>query len=236
MDGERRVCPWYAHLVKEERNCAMGMPTRFSLDYPQRCLQLINSFEDSARSQDMVGSFSLLAASSVLNVPLERSFTTHPLYREKDDPLTLAIKVLSKMRFVDAAFWRDVPPSDWRQSRLLANFNNPEYWVDKDGKHPFETDADNSIGRRKALEVLRVLRNALAHGNIVYLDENGQEREGAKVRFLAFLSRYEETEDQKAESETYRMVAATEEEFLRFVKAWAGWLATLHHDGQIAAE
>ena len=49
--------------------------------------------------------------------------------------------------------------------------------------------AKNSLPDRKADEVLRVVRNALAHGNIVYLNENGFEQRNTKLQFLGFLSR-----------------------------------------------
>lgn len=42
-----------------------------------------------------------------------------------------------------------------------------------------------------------------------------------RVAHIAFLSRYEETEEQKATAETYRLVAVRETDFLPFVRAWA---------------
>ena len=90
--------------------------------------------------------------------------------------------------------------------------------------------AKNSMQDRKADDVLRVIRNALAHGNIVYLNERGFEERDTKLQFLGFLSRYEETEEQKAKVETYRLVTTTEDEFLRFVKLWAKWISQFQGD------
>jgi len=87
---------------------------------------------------------------------------------------------------------------------------------------------------RKADDVLRVIRNALAHGNIVYLNERGFEERDTKLQFLGFLSRYEETEEQKAKVETYRLVTTTEDEFLRFVKLWAKWISQFQGDDQLS--
>ena len=75
-----------------------------------------------------------------------------------------------------------------------------------------------------------MVRNALAHGNVIYLDKDGFETIGATVQYLAFLSRYEETAEQREHSETYRLVATTEESFLAFVKCWANWLNALPPD------
>ena len=76
--------------------------------------------------------------------------------------------------------------------------------------------------------------NALAHGNIVYLNESGFEQRDTKLQFLGFLSRYEETPEQKAQSETYRLVTTTEDEFLRFVKLWAKWVSQFRDDDRLS--
>lgn len=88
--------------------------------------------------------------------------------------------------------------------------------------------------RRKADQVLRVFRNALAHGNIVYLNESGFEQHGTKLQFLGFLSRYEETDEDREKSETYRLVTTPEDEFLRFVKLWAKWVTKFKGDDQLS--
>ena len=111
--------------------------------------------------------------------------------------------------------------------------NRVEYtadWLDENEQHPMAPDAQNNIFSKKFGDVTRVIRNALAHGNVVYLDENGFETRGAKLRYLAFLSRYEETEEQRLKSKTYRLVTTTEDGFLSFVKSWAAWLADLPVD------
>ena len=94
--------------------------------------------------------------------------------------------------------------------------------------------ATNSVQDRKADDVLRVIRNALAHGNVVYLNERGFEERGTKLQFLGFLSRYEETDEQKAKAETYRLVTTTEDEFLRFVKLWAKWVSQFQGDNLLS--
>ena len=67
---------------------------------------------------------------------------------------------------------------------------------------------------------------------MVYLDERGFETKGAQVQYLGFLSRYEKTEEERTAAETYRLVVATEEGILHFVKAWATWLAAFEQDTQ----
>ena len=89
------------------------------------------------------------------------------------------------------------------------------------------------MATRTAKAVLRVIRNALAHGSIICLDENGLERCGARLSNLGFLARYEESDAQKAARETYRLVTATAAELVELVKSWASWLNSFPPDTQL---
>jgi hypothetical protein len=206
----------------------MGIPRRFVIEYPQRALQLIDAMEAYARRQELLGSFGLLAAASVLTMPYERMKPSHFLHpSESSKPMAAALRSLKRSRFLDAPFWQGRAPGDWRMSRIMMNIHASYMWTDEIGRHPFAPDAVNKIESRDAESVLRVIRNALAHGNVVYLDENGHETPGHQLRYLAFLSRYEESPEQRGESQTYRIVATTEEEFLTFIRYWAKWVASL---------
>ncbi len=212
------------------------IPARFVVEYPQRCLDLIEALEPTARQRDFVGSFSLLAAAAVFVIPYERmGSTTHPLHKgTRDVDLFAALKSLRRQPFTTAQFWNGNPPNAWRFSRIMTNANDTAGWEDERGLHPMSANAENSLPGRKAEDVLRVIRNALAHGNIVYLNESGFEQRDTKLQFLGFLSRYEETPEQKAQSETYRLVTTTEDEFLRFVKLWAKWVSQFRDDDRLS--
>ncbi|MEH2594950.1 hypothetical protein V1278_001863 [Bradyrhizobium sp. AZCC 1577] len=215
---------------------------RFVVEYPKRCLTLLELLEPMAREKELVGSFSLLVASSIFLIPYERMRSRHPLHNPRDAELDGELRFLDKKeRFLTAGFWRDEPPKDWRFSRIMKHHNDTDRWVDPQGKHPMSDGAQNTINTRKAGEVLRVVRNALAHGNIVYLNAEGRETRNTELRYLGFLSRYEErpndlclapcceeirkTAEVQPAEETYRLVVTTEEEFLRFLKKWAAWVA-----------
>lgn len=107
-------------------------------------------------------------------------------------------------------------------------------WRDERGLRSMSDEA-STIERRRAGEVLRVLRNGLAHGSIVYLDGDGREVAGARVEWLGFLSRYEQTAEQQAAATTYRLIAAREADFLAFVKAWATLISQLGIDDNLRA-
>ena len=213
----------------------MGVPDRFTIEYPQRALQLIELLEEPARKHDLLGSFGLLAAAAILTIPYERMRASHVLVDgERDVDLVKSLKTLEKTKFFEAPFWQSAPDvGAWRQSRIVNSVDEVHGWHDQEGRHPLSDDA-NTIENRKAGEVLRVLRNALAHGNIIYLDKNGQEIAGNRMVYMAFLSRYEETPEQREQAETYRVLVTTEEAFLHFAKSWANWVCGLDLDPRVA--
>ncbi|PZP20372.1 MAG: hypothetical protein DI607_00030 [Sphingomonas hengshuiensis] len=214
----------------------MGVPDRFAIEYPRRALELIGMLEAQARENNLLGSFGLLAASAILTIPFERMRTSHFLHDEaRDTDLVKNLKALEKAAFLKAPFWRAEPDvGAWRQSRIVNSVDEVNGWLDQDGCDP-RSEEVNTIQARKASEVLRVLRNALAHGNIIYLDKDGQEIAGNKMVYMAFLSRYEETAVQREQAETYRVVITTEEAFLQFVKSWAEWIGGLDLDRRLTA-
>jgi hypothetical protein len=209
----------------------MGVPDRFAIEYPMRCLELIEAAEDYAVRRKLEGSFALLAASAVLTIPFERMAARHKLHdKERDADLAGAVGLLSKTPFLKAPFWEGAPPTDWRMSRVMTPVNEVEGWRDGDGLHPLDENATNTIKRYTAKEVIRVIRNALAHGNIIYLNAQYREVPGDRMAFIAFLSQYEETEEQRKASETYRLLVVPETAFLGFVKRWAAWIGGLDQD------
>ena len=200
------------------------MPQRFVVDYPRRCLTILDAMERYARSMNLLVSFSLIMASPLFLIPYERMKSKHPLRdREIEPELHKRLKRLGKQRFMGAEIWKTEPPIDWRFSRIVNDPNKPRKWCDENGAHP-SSEQTNTIDRRDFDDVARVIRNALAHGNIVYLNEQWGEEENRPIGWLAFISRYEETSDEREAAETYRVVAAKPDEFLRFVRLWAEWL------------
>jgi hypothetical protein len=222
-------------LLSVERLAEVGgkmIPARFAVEYPERRLRLLQELEPSARKHGLLASFSILVASSAILIPYERMQSRHPMHRKgRDGDLSTALRSLDKKElFSNAQFWKESSPGDWRFSRIFTELKDVGGWRDDDKRHPMAVDSKNTIALRNAGQVVRVIRNALAHGNIVYLNTQGLEEEGTRVAFLAFLSRYEETEAERKLAETYRLLVTTEESFLHFVKQWTAWVASFHGD------
>jgi hypothetical protein len=145
----------------------------------------------------------------------------------RESAIDRELRRIEKQKFLNGSFWTIPPDPNWRFSRIMRCVNYTDDWQDENELHPMSPRASNKINSKTANDVLRVIRNALAHGNVVYLDERGFETRGAQLVYLGFLSRYEETAEQQAQSETYRLVVTTEQNFLHFVVSWAAWLANL---------
>lgn len=192
----------------------MGVPDRFVTEYPARCRQLLDMLEEPARKADLVGSFALLVASAAFNIPFARMVEkTHPL-GAPEDQLYQAVKGLKKQDFTQAEFWDGAQPAFFRYAKIVTGAEDSVQWRDANGQHPF-----SSSESKDANTVLRTIRNALAHGNVVYLDKNGHETAGERLVYLAFLSRHEN-------GDGYRAAIFDEETFLAFLKVWIAWLQT----------
>jgi hypothetical protein len=192
----------------------MTIPQRFVTEYPQRCRELLAMLEPLARERDLVGSFALLVASAAFTIPFARmTEARHPLGRPERQ-LSHALRRLDRRPFLEAPFWNGAAPGFFRYARIV---NDPEIagaWRDEAGNHPL-----GSTVAKDANTVLRTIRNALAHGNVLYLDEDGHESPGNRLRYLAFLSRHED-------GRSHRVAIFDEESFLAFLKAWIAWLQT----------
>jgi hypothetical protein len=196
----------------------------------------MEALEGFARDRQLLGSFALLAATAVLTIPYERMSAKHPLFvKEKDDDLSAALKQLEKVIFLGAPFWKGQPPGYWYQTRVVTDINDSKNWRDPNGHRPLSKSAENTIAGRKAAEVLRPLRNALAHGNVFYLNAEGREVPGEEMKYLGFASRYEELTGDPHQNFTYRLVVAEEEAFFRFVRAWADWVSGLDKSQKVSA-
>ena len=188
------------------------IPQRFITEYPERCGQLLALLEPLARERDLIGSFALLVASAAFTIPFARmTETDHPL-GPPEWQLSRAIKRMKRCSFLDAPFWNGAKPNFFCYARIV---NDPEYtagWRDPAGNHPI-----HSVEDKDGNTVLRTIRNALAHGNVVYLDENGHESPGHRLWYLAFLSEHED-------GQSHRVAVFGEEDFLVFLKAWIAWV------------
>jgi len=200
------------------------IPQRFTIEYPQRCAELLRMLEPQAREQNLVGSFALLVASAAFTIPFARmTEKKHPVGQPEPE-LYDAIERLKDRSFLKAPFWDGKEPGFFRYAKITAA---PEFaggWRNAADKHPIKSTED-----KDGNTVLRVIRNALAHGNVVYLNEDGFEAPKQVVRYLAFLSKHDS-------GVGHRVVLFDEESFLDFLKRWIVWIQKFPSSAELVFE
>ena len=83
-----------------------------------------------------------------------------------------------------------------------------------------EPEADALDTGCTAENLLKIIRNSLAHGSVMFLDEHGKSVEAGPVTKLAFVST-----DMKGEKD-YRFLRVGMADFREFLQRWAKWLQT----------
>lgn len=95
--------------------------------------------------------------------------------------------------------------------------------------------AEQAAANMPAEQWSSCLRNALAHGGVVYLDEYGRQSNGGSATSLAFISaRYPRGEGQQAPDQL-RALRIKETDFLSFLRQWAQWLGEVGLPRALAA-
>lgn len=143
-------------------------------------------------------------------------------------------KVIRKGKLCDAPFYED---DAWQflrvgpdQTHNIANGLHP-----KIAEALASDEAAKDAREMAALQWARLLRNAMAHGGIAYLDENGQSSFGSPVKMFAFVSgKYGKPKCQHAEGECrfgvgalegLRILRISEDAYIKFLFRWVAWLA-----------
>lgn len=204
-------------------------PERFCTEVPQRMRRLLDVMHQIAKQQDLTTSFTLMVAMPLLMIPLERTNTRRSVINDVDEAhsFVAALRRLKRQPFWEA-FLRDSEQlHKWRYVEITRKIDRPSEWRDTLDRHPMQPGARNDIKEQDVENVLLTLRHALAHGNVVYLNEDGDEAPGRRVTHLAFVS------DPRSGSAGYRVLIVEENAFVEFLKAWADWVARFNVDSSL---
>lgn len=228
----------------------MGIPYRYSLDLPERCLQLVRDLLPEAAKSYVVGQEGLGALTTTFLLAMSAPMITLPVERLErhlsnidegyaDDrflaPLeseavrqTLRKNTLGRAPFFEAGAWAFTSVTYRRGLNLAREI--PEAAI---------TDLASEAGhlaaeRMPASQWVSCLRNALSHGGVFYLDSEGRQIYGHKAERLAFASgKYMRGSD---ELERVNLVAISESDYLRFLERWVDWLKASGTHSALAAE
>jgi hypothetical protein len=187
--------------------------------------------------------FLLAMSSPIITLPIERV----ERYRDKADagymnerpldPILAAEidKVLVKGLLGSAPFFRN---GDWR----FASIANDNYNV----ALQYPDELHEALSAPKALEAARgmqaqewasCLRNAVAHGGVLYLDGDGRPSHDQQAEMFAFVSAKYHDDDprRRAPPKRLKVLRITEVGFRLFLRNWVAWLQSCGLDRQLAA-
>ncbi|MCC6948959.1 MAG: hypothetical protein IT539_14435 [Bradyrhizobiaceae bacterium] len=217
----------------------MGNPLHYSLELPQRCLQLIEELwphVERIRQREhpelgaLTTTFLISMSMPIINLPIER------LERHRDarsegyaddrhiDPriMEAVTTVLSNQALQKAPFYS---PKAWSfvayTNRPLFNIANP---IPDDLALELDTDeATARAARMPTLQWCSILRNAMAHGGIVYLDDEGRASYGRPVKMYAFVSGKFADSDRE-EVKGLNVLRISQANYHDFLRKWVAWL------------
>jgi hypothetical protein len=221
----------------------MGNPLHFSIELPQRCLQLIEelwSHVEKSRQVDhpelgsLTTTFLISMSMPILNLPIER------IQRHQD----VAHEGYADDRHVDPALAKAVSKALGAQTLKRAPFYAPDAWSFAEFKNspPFNvarslpddlaaeldtSDAEVRASNMPTSQWCSIIRNAMAHGGIGYLDEQGRTSFGQPVKMYAFVSgKFDDAEPKKLTG--VYVLRIGEDNYRAFLRSWVSWLNSIH--------
>jgi hypothetical protein len=218
----------------------MGTPKHYSREVPARCLQLIDELWPAAERVHVPGqedrgplttTFLLAMATPIITLPIERIerlygramgdayFDDRPLSMDLADAIHGVFKAA---RFETAPFHC---PEQWRFASIAFKGENladevPAELVDQ----LVAPEAFIAAGRMPVSEWASCLRNALAHGGVLYLDRDGRHLAGEAAERLAFVSAKYPDDRPRGRPERLKVLSIEQNDFRDFLRRWVGWL------------
>lgn len=213
----------------------MGRPSHYSTDIPARGKELIellvryveeNSDPTGKWGGPLKTTFLLSMATPMLVLPIERIFRSvvegrpgvaddaglDPRIDARVAEVLGPGRSFEKAPFFEAGVWHFVSHSDV--------FNVGGHWPVETLRMLASAEAETCARNADAAEILMVLRNALAHGGVTYLDREGGQTEAA-TNMLGFAST-----TRGANPRGLRLLRVPVDAFQTFVAGWADWLTS----------
>lgn len=183
-----------------------------SVDFPQRCLEVLELATEPATAAGREVTLLYMALSAALLVPLERLGLGHPSGEREllgDTAAALASELGKPFR--NSAF-ADPEESGWEIAKLSPDDQRVRGW-------PEDNVPINPLEKQPASEVLRGIRNSLAHGNSYAV--------GDPIDALVFISEIRSGGCQR-QLEGYRLIRTSPQNLHRLLQRWCGFLGKHH--------
>ncbi|MEN2990918.1 hypothetical protein WG926_21575 [Tistrella sp. BH-R2-4] len=227
-----RFCAMLAYSVRTEGQ-PMGSPTHFSLEVPKRAHQLLRDLYEQLTDSDgtrlpLKATFLLSVSMPIVILPIERILKYKQKHAEGHmndavlntrlaDAIDRAIDLKGEVH--EAKFFT----GPWQYASLEKGASFPNLAVaGLPDAVAAQLDKPEAIEHAKSLSAdtfCRILRNALAHGGVLYLDQHGRSNSGAPVRRFAFVSTDRSYNPTKLHFLRIKMV-----DYRAFLQQWIDWL------------
>ncbi len=140
----------------------------FIIDFPSRCIEILDSFQNQAASKDREVTLAILVASGALIVPYERLKPDglHPnpsRDNQRYQKYARDLEILCKEKFLNSSLWGENIGS-WGYDNLKSVSGDPDSWPELNNVTPMNTS-------KFVDDIIVVLRNSIAHGS-VYTHKN----------------------------------------------------------------
>jgi len=229
----------------------MGNPQHYGIELPQRCLALINGlWDEAAQTRDsdqldlgpLTSTFLLSMSMPILNLPVERierqigqgNGEGYADDRHINEAATKAFQMtIQRQTLNEAPFYKH---GAWRFLQYHGEAMNiarklPEGIASDLNKDEAVTNA----GAMPASQWISIVRNALAHGGIAYLDERGRSSYDQPIKMYAFVSgKYDSGPCPNLSSQACRgergplialnFLRIAETDYRTFLELWVSWL------------
>jgi hypothetical protein len=228
-----------AELLVKKGNNAMGNPLHFSAELPQRCLQLIEDLwphVEKTRQVDrpdlgpLTTTFLISMSMPIINLPIER-IERHKNARTEGyaddrslDPKVakVVLDTLGGQRLSKAPFYLH---GEWS---FAIYANNPLFNLARSIPDDLATELGSEQAAAKASNMpvsqwCSILRNAMAHGGIAYLNEGGRTSYGEPVKMYGFVSgKFDDVDYSKLLQ--LNVLRISETNYRKFLSRWVAWL------------
>lgn len=198
-------------------------------DFPLRCARLWEGMRDSPVAKELDVTFMLMAAAAGFATPWEQLKIQpgsaaqhsggHPAFHRHDQKayeksLAVIVKVLDQ-RLHSSDLFRDAKLTDW-SCGLVKSIDQI---LDAVEMHSFQK---TDMGEARTRDIVKILRNAIAHNNIYAFSRKSREGGGQDQRIseLAFFSEKVEFSEDVKIVQGFDVVAMPVGDFQGFLNGW----------------
>jgi len=205
----------------------MSEYTNFVRDFPARCREVLKMAEGPARLRGREVTLLLMAAASAFIVPFERlkpdeepHASPHPSGdRERFPEMAEAVSNLLNKPFLASELWQNQNAESWRVGELASIAGTPDDW-------PALKNAKPVSSQKKVRSLLKIIRNALAHGNLFT-------KGGSPVSEVIFVSTQR---DKDGNILGYSFLQVSPSDFQQLLIRWIDFLENTGVPQAVAAE